>query len=283
MFVLLLMFLAIFLKPDKKTLIHGEFVLTVLDVGQGLAVTIETPNGMSVFDTGNRYGDTDSAQRVIIPYLQHQGVKHLNSVVVSHLDSDHVGGLNTLLQKYSYDQLMIAEKIDFNLGKTIHQKKCQRGTVWYESGVKFEMLAQEIGVNEKQLSRNNRSCVLLIKSPWGSVLLPGDIEREVEHQLVGRFGRHLNVDVLVLPHHGSLTSSSPMFLHMVKPNLAIASSGYLSRHGHPHSKVVFRVKKMQAKLLNTATSGSIEIRFSKTGLQTTEFRAKRRRFWYAND
>ena len=282
-FILLLLLLTGFLEPNNKELSEGEFILTVLDVGQGLAIVIETPLGVSIFDTGNRYGETDSAQQIIIPYLQQLGTKRLQSLIVSHIDSDHIGGLDTLLKNYPYNHLMISEHVVFDLNKTIHQTKCQRGTIWQESGVSFEILAPNSQKNVKQLSRNNGSCVLLIKSPWGSVLLPGDIEREVEHQLVKRFDTELNVDVLVLAHHGSQTSSSPAFLQAAKPNIAIASSGYLSRHGHPHSKVVARVNKINANLLNTAVSGSIKIKFSETGLQTTEYRAKWRRFWYAND
>ena len=281
--ILLSLLTALLSRPENKTLNHGEFILTILDVGQGLAVVIDTPQGTSIFDTGNRYWETDSAQQTIIPYLQQSGTNNLQSIIVSHLDSDHVGGLKTLLQRYSYKRLMLSEMLDLDLGKPIHQNKCHRDIVWHESGVSFKMLAPNFTNSAKKLSRNNGSCVLLIKSQWGSVLLPGDIERKVEHELVEKNDAELKVDVLLLAHHGSLTSSSPAFLNKVKPSIAIASSGYLSRHGHPHAKVVARVKKISAKFFNTATSGSIKIKFSKIGLQTTEYRAKRRRFWYAND
>jgi len=282
-FVVLILILVILVKPANSALNHGEFIVTVLDVGQGLAVVIETPKGVSIFDTGSGYAQSDSAQKTIIPYLRSLNDKRLQSLIISHFDSDHAGGMNTLIQHYSFERFMAPEKAGNGFFITIPSEKCHQGIVWQESGVSFKILAPSLDFKVKRFSRNNRSCVLLIQSAWGSVLLPGDIEREMEHQLIERFDEQLDVDVLVLAHHGSITSSSPAFLQRVKPSIAISSSAYLSRHGHPHEKVVSRVKKMQAKLFNTATSGSVKIRFLESGLQATEYRAKQRRFWYASD
>ena len=311
----------------KINLAQGEFNVVVFDVGQGLAIAIETPIGVTIYDTGNRYlgaessAIRDSVQQVVLPYLQHRGVDTLERVIISHHDQDHIGGWPSLSASMNVKQLLSSDWIDdvdpvvkpvgSPAGLPIEQAQslfvkpaqtlCQRGLVWHEQGVSFKLLSPTlspaIGQHEapqtskpfkqrNSLSSNNRSCVLHVSSHWGSVLIPGDIERVAEHALLMQAIQENNqaelaADVLILPHHGSQTSTSPVFLQAVKPSIAIASAGYLSRHGHPHRQVLSRLRRQGVKIFNTAYSGSLKMRFSKQGLETIEYRAKHRRFWYA--
>lgn len=256
---------------------QGEFVVTVLDVGQALAVVIQTKAGFSLFDTGVAFYDSDSASRVILPYLATQSVNKLHRVIVSHHDIDHIGGLATLL-----DRVRVGQLLSNDTNGLPRADRCQFGQNWREGNVDFTILGP---VEQTRLpsnwSKNNRSCVLKITSPYGSILLPGDIERLAEHQLLAEQPEKLSADVLVVPHHGSLTSTTPMFIDQVSPRLAIVSAGYQNRHNHPHPKVIQRLQKYADRTLNTAKSGSIQIRFTQAGLTVTEYRAKQKRFWYA--
>ncbi len=271
--------LVLLLFDEREDFSQHEFMVTVLDVGQALAIAIETSQGVTVFDTGQAFNDGDSASSVIEPYLRSRGVQNLNRVIVSHHDQDHIGGLKSLLRSKPVDVLM-SSRVD-NIKFSGVKKPCRAGQRWKEAGVDFLMLGPEKSGFFSKLPLNNDSCVLRVSSQWGSVLLTGDIERSAEHKLVKKHSKELSVNVLIAGHHGSKTSSTPMFLAAVKPEVAVISAAYLSRHGHPHPEVVNRLTRTSQKVLNTATSGSVQIRFQQSGLQTLEFRAKHRRFWYA--
>ena len=231
----------------------GEVWVTVLEVGQGLAVVAETAGHVLVYDTGPRFSPRfDAGRDIVAAYLRHRGWRHLDRVVVSHADRDHSGGLAGLRRQFPAPV--------WSSAATLADVPCRRGQTWRWDGVRFEMLWPAAGAG---LSGNDRSCVLRIETAAGAVLLPGDLERPGEAALLARAAGRLRARVLVAPHHGSRTSSSPAFLRAVAPEYVLVSSGHRNRFGFPHPQVVARYRRLGATVLNTATAGAIRVRLGK--------------------
>lgn len=256
---------------SKNSMRPGEYALTVFDVGQGLSVWIKSPNHNMLVDTGfglkNGFNYFDS---VIYPVLKSAGVDKLDVLVLSHGDADHAGGLHALKRS---DMEVTQIYSSAELANTIGDY-CDPDISWQWDGVRFRFLTREYGSSD-----NNQSCVLRVHSGLGSALLPGDIESQSELQLVMEYPHLLNVDLLIVPHHGSATSSTPHFLTAVSPSLAVISAGYLNRYGHPAPWVVERYQKRDIKLLNTACGGEITIHISEQGTEDHALRPSRQPFW----
>ena len=304
-FLLIIPILMMTTLVSRPELEQGEFSITALDVGQGLALIIETQNFYTIYDTGNAFIDSDSAERIIIPYLKQAKTKKINTIIISHLDKDHVGGFASMI-KFSGQPTILVNRPDelkkittaalkggnkmrsyFNFGPSSdksdikHTQKCY-SKKWQQDDVSFEILPAFKSNDTVLNNRNNTSCILIIKSSYGSALLPGDIERAAEHYLVENHQEKIDVDLLVAAHHGSRTSSTPLFLKYVEPEYVIISAAYFSRYGHPHLEVLKRLKKYSDKIMTTADSGSIKIIYLKDGIQTQEYRALHPRFWYSD-
>ncbi|MDE2365691.1 MAG: DNA internalization-related competence protein ComEC/Rec2, partial [Betaproteobacteria bacterium] len=221
----------------------GELWLSVLDVGQGLAVVARTENHTLLYDTGPPSGsESDSGNRTIVPFLRGEGVKRLDAMVVTHADSDHSGGALSVLQAVPVEWLVSSLNDDHPIQLAAGKKKrCQAGETWLWDGVRFDMLhPSEQSYGTPGVKTNALSCVLKISTPHGSVLLPADIEKQSEYQLLAQAGQALRSTVLVAPHHGSKTSSTDEFIHQVDPRLVIFTVGYRNRFGHPRDAVVER-------------------------------------------
>ncbi|OMH25258.1 DNA internalization-related competence protein ComEC/Rec2 [Motiliproteus sp. MSK22-1] len=265
----------------EQPLESPAFNVTVLDVGQGLSIHVETATHHLLYDTGPKFrSGFSAAQAAISPYLLNSGVRHLDKLIVSHGDNDHAGGIDYFRDNWEINQLITGSaKLDGTYSK------CSVGQRWVWDGVIFTMLhpdsRAEAGAD--QLSENNRSCVLKIQSEFGSILLTGDIERETELRLSERYRYQLQADVLVVPHHGSQTSSQSEFIKNVQPNVAIVSSGFLNRFGHPHPKVVNRYRLQKSILINTADSGAIRLSFRseyKKEPIISRYRYQNQRYWW---
>ncbi len=255
----------------KQNLYWGEFKLEVFDVGQGLAIWIQTSDKNLLIDTG--FGSADGFsyfQSVIYPVLKAHGVTKLDAVVISHGDADHAGGLFALNRSDLKPAQTFISEPDLN-----HNFRfCQSGYKWSWNNVNFMFLTQQ------QVSgANNRSCVLKISSRYGSALLPGDIEKEAERSLLVDYSDELATQVLIAPHHGSQTSSTHSFLQAVNPDLAIFSAGYLNRYGHPTRKIVDRYRRKGISVLNTACHGQVTIEFRASGIHPTSLRKNKQPFW----
>lgn len=269
-------FLPMLVGGDNK-LQSGAFEMTVLDVGQGLSVMIATRNHHLIYDVGARFNaNFDAASSAILPYLRQQGIASLDRVIVSHGDNDHAGALPVLLAGMPVDEVIsgasrkIAERADIIV--------CQAGFSWQWDQVEFELMQAEPLFWNKE---NNRSCVLKISAQNMSVLIPGDIESQAEMALVKKYGEALKADILLAPHHGSLSSSSDVFLNQVKPSVVIVSSGYRNRFGHPHPKVMARYQKRQIEVLNTANEGAIRVSNSQSQQrpELESYRQTFKRYW----
>lgn len=244
-------------RPEK-----GAFWLSVLDVGQGLSVLVQTKNKSLLYDTGAKFSERfDMGQRVVVPYLNYTGIQVLDLLMLSHGDNDHAGGADSVLQMLDVQQLLAeSEIIEKKVRVGRGDKACESGQRWLWDGVYFEVLHPDQGYKK----RNNRSCVLKIWNNHYSLLLSGDIESKVELRMLRSATEKLKSDILIVPHHGSNTSSTQAWLDKVDPQLAIVSAGYKNRFGHPTTKVLARYQRQGSRILNTAKSGMIQIKLPVT-------------------
>lgn len=220
----------------------GHFELVALDIGQGTAVLVRTQRHLLVYDAGPLYGlESDAGQRVLVPLLRARGEPRVDLLMLSHRDSDHVGGAASLLQRVPVAMLSSSLADDHPLrAAPLPQQRCRAGQRWQWDGVDFEVLHPGDEVDLPGRKPNAVSCVLRVGGARGTALLTGDIERAQELALVARAGDRLRADVLLVPHHGSRTSSSEALLAAVAPRVALVQAGYRSRFGHPAPDVVAR-------------------------------------------
>ncbi|VAW52700.1 DNA internalization-related competence protein ComEC/Rec2 [hydrothermal vent metagenome] len=258
----------------------NEFILSVLDVGQGSAAVIHTQNHTLVFDAGAKFSERlDAGRSVVIPYLRSQGILKLDRLLISHGDADHIGGAQAIIDEYP-DVQLVGQDIE-----QLHAQNkqiCQQGQTWQWDGVSFTFLSPKMNKSDfNRNKRNDRSCVLQVRSQHGSVLLTGDIEKSAERALLDDYEDSLSSDILVVPHHGSNTSSSLDFIRAVNPKISLISAGYKNRYKLPASKVVARYDLEHLKILTTAKSGAITIAITEANpLLVERYRDENAKYWH---
>jgi competence protein ComEC len=273
---LALMLPAVALPPPSPA--AGEAWITTFDVGQGLAVLVRTARHALLYDAGPAFGpDADSGERIVAPALGALGVRRLEALVLTHDDTDHTGGARSVLERLEVDALLHSLPASHPLlGQAPLARRCARGSRWAWDGVRFEVLHPAPGAQPQR--RNDASCVLRIAAGERAMLLAGDIERRAEAELAARGG--LRSDVLLMPHHGSRSSSSAAFLEAVRPRLAVAAAGYRNRFGHPAADVLARYAAVGARVLRTDREGAVTLRLAPDGLRIETQRARRARYWH---
>jgi len=267
--------------------------VTALDVGQGSALLIETHSRRYLYDTGPWYTPTaDAGGRVVLPYLRTHGIAALDGMVVSHNDLDHSGGALSILDGMRVgwvagslpDNSLVSQRLRASSPPTSSAVlPCRAGWHWQVDGFRFEFLHP--GADAPSSRRANAlSCVLRITAQDGrapAVLLTGDIERAQENDLITRYApEQLRSDVLLVPHHGSLTSSSPAFLDRVQARIAIVQAGHLNRFGHPRPQVLQRFVERGTAVWRTDQHGAISLDISHAGVTTRAWRQTHRRYWH---
>lgn len=241
---------------------EGAFDVVAVDVGQGTAVLLRTREHLMVYDAGPQYSrDTDAGQRVLLPLLRARGETRINQLVLSHRDADHVGGAAALLRGLPVGELLSSIEPQHPLrGEAVARggvsRRCEAGQSWRWDGVQFDVLLPQAASYDRGLRSNALSCVLRVSGTGGSVLLTGDIEREGEQALVATLGDALRSDVLIVPHHGSKTSSSDAFLQAVSPRVGVIQSGYRNRFGHPAGEVTARYQQRGIALRTSPWCGA---------------------------
>lgn len=260
----------------------GAMNVTVLDVGQGLAVVIKTNHHQILYDAGPKYGQqSDSGGRVILPYLRGEGIGSLDLMMVSHNDNDHSGGMASVLKQMPVNWLISSFSVDEPELQSLKYDFCVAGQRWDWDGVAFEVLSPTIeSYEDPNVSDNNRSCVLKVNSAYGSILLTGDIERQAENFLVDAHLQELRSDVLVVPHHGSKTSSSAAFVDAVHPEIAVFTAGYLNRFGHPKAEIQARYLDRNIKTYRSDQDGAVILAFTKSGIDLKRWRQYAKRYWH---
>ena len=243
---------------------EGEYLLAVLDVGQGLASVIQTRSHVLVYDTGPAFrSGRDTGELVLLPYLRSRGIRHVDLLMLSHDDLDHRGGVRSLLQGMPVHALLFGpsvRSVSRDAGPAIRQP-CRRGLQWTWDGVHFEV---QHPVRSEAAGDNDSSCVLRVATSGGSVLLTGDIERDAEAELVA--ASLPPTDIVVVPHHGSRSSSTPGFVAAVQARWAVISAGYRNRWGMPRPEVMQRWRDAGTRPLVTSEEGAIEIEVGGQGI-----------------
>ncbi|MFM5061332.1 DNA internalization-related competence protein ComEC/Rec2 [Aeromonas veronii] len=236
----------------------ARWQLRVLDVGQGLAVLISKGERAILYDTGDRYpGGYNMADAVILPQLSQMGIRVIDRLIISHKDRDHAGNrkrlLNAMPVRHEFSSYPFSE------GTTL----CQRGQQWRWQGLSFAVLWPE----RPGGGRNNDGCVVRISDGQRSVLLSADIERQAEQRLVALEGEGLASTLLVSPHHGSRTSSTPPFVAAVAAQEVIHSAGFMNQWGFPRPDVVARYR--DARQWITGQQGAMLVKPTAAGLSVT--------------
>ncbi len=275
-------FLPLFLVLPPR-MAEGMLKLTVLDVGQGLAAVVQTRNHALLYDTGPAFGlGADTGNRVIVPYLRAAGVQRLDAMIVSHDNADHSGGALSVLQALPVDALFTSlHDMDPLPLQAMAAFRCFAGQHWEWDGVRFEMLHPgRESYDAVRIKDNDRSCVLKIVAATGSILLPGDIQSKAEFDLLSTQRGTLAATVLVAPHHGSRTSSTPDWVREINPQSVIFPVGYRNRFGHPHEEVVDRYRGQGGRMFRTDRDGAVTVVFDATGVIGIEpYRSRYRRYW----
>ncbi|OGB24345.1 MAG: DNA internalization-related competence protein ComEC/Rec2 [Burkholderiales bacterium RIFCSPLOWO2_02_FULL_57_36] len=260
----------------------GEMWVTAFDVGQGMALLVETERHRLLYDTGPFYSpESDGANRVILPYLKARGIDLLDAVVISHNDNDHSGGALSVFGEIRVGWVASSLALDSAAVRAAPgHRRCAAGQAWSWDGVDFEMLHPTIASYDNvKWKPNARSCTLKISLGGQAVLLPGDIEAAQEAELVASMPEKLRASVLLAPHHGSGTSSTMPFLKAVKPELALFQIGYRNRFRHPKEEIFNRYGALGITRLRNDDLGAITIKIG-SQLDYAEYRNEHARYWH---
>jgi competence protein ComEC len=243
--------------PPKNEIKVGEALVRILDVGQGLSVHIQTQKHNLLYDTGDQFFQgSDLGQMVVLPFYQALGIKKIDAIVISHPDKDHLGGLKSIEAALPVQQLIVNDPDFYHRGLNCHDYPA-----WEWDKVHFRFIPIHASFKDK----NNNSCTLQISTKGGRVLLAGDIEKSAEDYLVRTFGSQLKSEIVVLPHHGSKTSSSYRFLLEIAPQYALASLGFDNRFHFPHAKTLNTLRTLNIPFYRTDECGMIELKLPATG------------------
>ena len=257
----------------REALAPGFASATVLDVGHGLAVAIETAEHRLLYDAGPSYqSGFDAGAEIVAPALSALSARPLDLLILSHGDSDHAGGAQAIVEQYPGARVLAGPDVE-----QLAAERCVAGQSWTWDQVRFRVLHPPAGFFPVG---NESSCVILMETQSGKLLLTGDIERRAESILTGN--ADLAADIVVVPHHGSLTSSTASFVATVSPQAAIASAGHNNRWNFPRPEVQRRWQDVGASLFVTGKHGAIRVTFDANGIALSPTGNSRRRYWQAN-
>ncbi len=240
-------------SPPRPVL--GEFALLGADIGQGNAILVQTANHSLLYDAGPRFSrESDAGQRTLVPLLRALGEK-LDVLMVSHRDADHIGGASAVLKMQPQARLVSSIEAEHELQQVRRAERCVAGQRWSWDGVDFEILHPQAADYDQSQKPNAISCVLRITNGQQTALLTGDLEAAQEQRLVAEQAP-LRADLLLVPHHGSKTSSTPEFLDAVQPRIALVQAGYRNRFSHPVPEVMARYKERDVSVIQSASCGA---------------------------
>lgn len=277
--MLLPMFLALPATPRD-----GALHLVIFDVGQGLSVAAQTRDHTLLYDAGPDFpGDADAGNRILVPSLRAQGMGWLDGLMLTHDDTDHTGGALSVIQAlpigWLYSSLPDASPI---LRQAHNLQRCTDGQYWDWDGVHFEVLhPSRASYADRDISKNNRGCTLRISAGKHSVLLAADIEKDSERRLLHVHPDKLPATLLVVPHHGSRTSSTQAFVDGVHPSYAVFTVGYRNRFGHPREDVVERYRAIGSELLRSDEDGAVIVDMDANDFRIERWRKAHARYWQA--
>lgn len=261
---------------------EGTLHMVVFDVGQGLSVIAQTHDHALLYDTGPGYSeDANSGNRILIPSLRAQGIADLDELILTHDDTDHTGGALSVMQAIPIGLLSssLPEDSPILLQSKNHQR-CVDGQNWDWDGIHFEILhpARDSYAIER-ISKNNRGCTMRISAGKNSILLAADIEKKSEERLLELHPEKLPATMLIVPHHGSKTSSTQPFVDAVHPHYAVFTAGYRNKFGHPKPEVVERYRAAGSELLRSDVDGAIMVDMDAENFTVERYRKTHARYW----
>jgi len=265
----------------------GAAEVTLLDVGHGLSVVVRTASHALVYDTGPAWSrEADAGSRIVLPFLRGEGVRKLDLLLVSHDDIDHSGGALSLMRALPIERMLSSLASTHPIvAQARSAGRCEAGQDWTWDGVRFTILHPSADSYSLRQPDNERSCVLRVEASGQRMLITADIGVASEARLVALARSEaeplLQADVLIVPHHGSRSSSSPAFIAAVAPRVGLISAGYLNRFGHPRAEVVERYHAANALLLRTDHSGALRIGMNASGVHIVAERERAPRYWRA--
>jgi len=267
---------ALLLPREFRPLPKGAFELEVFDVGQGTALAVRTARHLLVYDTGPPLGtQLDPGRDIIAARLRAEGRRRVDRLLLSHGDADHVTGTAGLLAALPVAGLDTSVPVRFGTLRP-PPAPCLAGALWHWDEVEFRILHPPGG---RHFKGNDASCVLRVSGRWGRLLLPGDIESGAEYRLLRQARGQLAADVVVLPHHGSRTSSNPSFARATGARIVISTTGHQNRYGHPAPRVVARWQRLGATHFDTARDGALRVSVGPGGIQMRAERRDAPRWW----
>jgi competence protein ComEC len=276
----------------------GDFKALVWDIGQGTAVLIKTKHHQLLYDAGPVSGKgNDPGTRTILPYLRAEGIADLDVMAISHRDSDHIGGIESIVQGISVKEVVgsIPEwhpLMEIFKSNMVSARPCQYGDRWAWDGVEFIVWHPDSRVTFESRFHEGRpnelSCVIEVRNKHYSFWLTGDIEKFGENEVVGRLAQDLRAEealssrkkVLMAPHHGSKTSSSLSFINLIDPDWVFAQTGFKNRYNHPHPAIFLRYENFGINLLNTSLTGAQIWNFEGQKMDLEHLRNSDRRVWH---
>ena len=273
--------LAVFLTllvwhPFPPEIAPHQLEMTVVDVGQGDSILLAFPDGkLMLVDGGGipafgRHAPSqmDIGEDVVSPYLWNRSMGRIDVMVCTHAHADHIGGLPSLLANFHAKELWTGANSENPAWDNLRDRArrdgvrivpLHRGQRFHYGGAELEVLAPSLDYVPKEAPHNNDSLAFRVTFGRHSFLLSGDIERQIEAELVAE-GLVRKTDVLKVPHHGSNTSSTAAFLDLLRPAFAVMSAGFENSYGHPHPKVLGRYEERQACVLRTDLDGLVTVR-----------------------
>jgi len=262
--------------PFAPAIARNELEMTVVDVGQGDSILLAFPDGkMMLVDGGGipTFGrrapsQMDIGEDVVSPYLWDRSIGHIDVMACTHAHADHIGGLPSLLANFHAKELWTGANSENPAWCALRDRARQdgvrivplhRGQRFNYGGAQLEVLAPSLDYVPKEAPHNNDSLAFRVTFGRHSFLLSGDIERQIEADLIAE-GLVRKTDVLKVAHHGSKTSSTAAFLDLLRPGFAVMSAGFENSYGHPHADVLERYEERQACVLRTDLDGLITVR-----------------------
>ncbi|MCY4584914.1 MAG: MBL fold metallo-hydrolase, partial [Bryobacterales bacterium] len=241
-------------------------------VGHGLAVLVETRSHTLLYDAGAVYrSGFDTGREIVLPAMRANSWETLDRVVVSHADNDHAGGIPAVLESFPDAQVLMGPDVELPGGEI-----CRTGQAWTWDEVRFEVLHPDPAIHRRG---NDSSCVLKITTWAGSLLLTGDVEAAGERALMAH-AESLASDIVVVPHHGSATSSSTALVSATAADHALVSAGYLNHWGFPKPQVAQRWQDAGAVMATTGDAGAVRVILEPgKPVQVQGQRARQRRYW----
>jgi competence protein ComEC len=258
---------------------RDDLRVTMIDVGHGNAALLELPYGQTMLVDGGGFSDNrvfDVGASIVAPFLWRQKIRTVDTLVLSHANSDHLNGLIYIAENFHVKRVWLNHESADTFGYRLFMETIKKNTIQLPvypniigvhdiNGVRINIMYPPVDFQDKSRTepwRNLDNDSLVLKASFGQVsfLFPGDIKAPAEHSLVSTIGDKLKSTVLLAPHHGSKTSSTQRFLEKVKPEVVVISSRYNSRFGFPHPSVLKRYQDMGCRVLKTAQNGAVSMR-----------------------